>query len=61
MICIHFQLNNLRILMYHSVLKVFKKVVGLSFYILSQSSDLFTKSSNKLNKNTLGVKKVQAQ
>ena len=47
----------------------FKKVVGLSFselsfklasiYILSQSSDLFTQSSNMLNKNTLGVKKCR--
>ena len=36
----------------------FKKIAGLiklaSFYI--QNSDLFTKSSDMLNKNTLGVK-----
>ena len=53
-------------LMYHSILKV----LGLSFsklsfklasvYILPQSSDLFTKSSDMLNKNTLGVKKFEA-
>ena len=51
--------------------EIFKKIVGLNFlklsfkltsvYILSQSSDLFTKSSDMLNKNTLGVKKVQGQ
>ena len=35
MICINFQSHNLRILMYHSVLKVLKKVVGLSFSKLS--------------------------
>ena len=45
-------------------------VVGLSFskrsfklasvYILAQSSDLFTKSSDMLNKNTLDVKKCRA-
>ena len=49
--------------MYHSV----QKVIGLSFlklsfkeasvYKLPQSSDMFTKSSDMLNKNTLGVKK----
>ena len=54
--------------MYHSVMS-FKKVVGLSFsklsfkiasiYILTQSSDMFTKSSDMLNKNTLGVKKCE--
>ena len=58
-------------LMYHSVLKVLKKVVGLSFsklsfkgasvYMLPQSSDMFTKSSDMLNKNTLGVKNVWGQ
>ena len=55
--------------MYHSVLKV-KKNRGLEFlkttfkvvyvYILPQSSDMFTKSSDMLNKNTLGVKKCGA-
>ena len=53
-----------------AIVKVLKNV-GLSFsklsfklafvYILPQSSDLFTKSSDMLNKNTLGVKKVQGQ
>ena len=61
MICISFQ-------MYHSVAKV-KKITGLSFsklgfkvasaYMLPQSSDIcLQKSSDMLNKNTLGVKKV---
>ena len=55
--------------MYHFVLKV-KKNAGLSFsklsfkvtyvYILTQSSDMFTKSSDMLNKNTLDVKKCEA-
>ena len=50
--------------------KSFKKLVGLNFsklsfksvsvYILPQSSDLFTKSSDMLSKNTLGVKKCRA-
>ena len=49
----------------------FKKIVSLSFSKLSfkvasvimlpQSSDIFTKSSDMLNKNTLGVKKVRSQ
>ena len=52
--------------MYYSVLKV----LGLSFsklsfklasvYILPLSSDVFTKSSDVLNKNTLGAKKCEA-
>ena len=50
----------------------FKKIAGLSFsklsfkvayvYILTQSSDMFTKSSDMLNKNTrLGVIKIEVQ
>ena len=52
--------------MYHSVVKV-KKIVDskLSFKVASvmlpQSSDTFTESSDMLNKNTPGVKKVQGQ
>ena len=54
--------------MYSSVVKV-KKIAGLSFsklsfkvasvYILTQSSDMFTKSSD-MSKNTVGVKKCKA-
>ena len=57
--------------MYDSVLKVFKKIVEFNFskqsfklasvYVFPQSSDLLTKSSDMLNKNTLGVKKVKKQ
>ena len=53
------------IVMYHSVLKVVT-IVGLRFsklsfkvayfYILTQNSDMFTKSSDMLNKNILGKK-----
>ena len=55
--------------MYHSVMKVLKncrvEFSKLSFklasvYILSQSSDLFTKSSDMLNKITLDVKRCEA-
>ena len=57
--------------MYHSVVEV-KKIVVLSFskisfkvaspYMLPQSSNmyLFTKNSDMLNKNILGVKKCEA-
>ena len=64
------------ILMYHSVVKV-KKILGLSFSKLSlilyakqvqvmllASNNIclyFQKSSDTLNKNTLGVKKVRGQ
>ena len=50
------------ILMYHSVVKV-KKIAALSFSKLSfkvASAYLFTKSSDMLNKNTLGAKKCEA-
>ena len=54
--------------MYHSVVKV-KKNRGLEFFkiklqssiCLYASTNLFTKSSDMLNKNTLGVKKVRGQ
>ena len=56
--------------MYHSVVKV-KKNHGLEFFKIKLQSSicfykvvtliLFTKSSDILNKNTLGVKKVQGQ
>ena len=55
--------------MYHSIVS-FKKIVVLSFsklsfkvasvYMLPQRNDIFTKSSDMLNKNTLGVKKCEA-
>ena len=55
------------ILMYHSVMKVKKKIVGLSFSKLSfkvayayMSIFVYTKSSDMLNKNTWGVKKCGA-
>ena len=35
--------------------------VCVSPSILTQSSDMFTKSCEMLNKNTLGVKKVRGQ
>ena len=57
--------------MYHSVLKVKKHIAGLSFsklsfkvayvYILTQSSNMFTKNSDMLNKTILDVKKVRGQ
>ena len=55
--------------MYHSIVKI-KNFVVLSFsilsfkvasvYMLPQSSDTFTKSSDMLNKNTPGVKRCEA-
>ena len=67
MICISFQIHNLAILMYHSVVKV-KKIVVFSFsklsfkvasaYMLPQSSDICLQKV--LNKNTLCIKKGKA-
>ena len=55
-------------MMYYCMCTESKKITGLSFsklsfkvvtvYVLVQSSDTFTKNSDMLNKNTIGVKKV---
>ena len=65
--CISFQIHNLSLcseskkrIAVLSFSKLSFKVCSICLYILPQSSD-FTKSSDMLNKNTLGVKKVRGQ
>ena len=72
MICISFQIHNLAILMYHSVVKVIKNC-GLEFFRIKPQSSIclyastkcsdicLQKSSDMLNKNTWGVKEVRGQ